>query len=80
MKTVYLPESTSHPHRHYTGITSDLRKRIRDHNSGQSPHTSKWRPWKIVLALTFADEAQAYAFERYLKSGPGRAFAGRHFW
>ena len=50
------------------------------HNAGQSPHTSKYRPWRIVLAISFADDKRAHAFERYLKSGSGRAFASRHFW
>jgi hypothetical protein len=31
------------------------------------------------VALEFAGEASAVAFERYLKTGSGRAFAKRHF-
>ena len=33
----------------------------------------------LVVTLEFRDEAPAKRFERYLKSGSGRAFAKRHF-
>jgi hypothetical protein len=32
-----------------------------------------------VVSLEFANEQSALQFERYLKSGSGRAFAKRHF-
>ena len=37
------------------------------------------RPWSIVASVEFPDERAAAHFERYLKSGSGRAFAKRHF-
>ena len=37
------------------------------------------RPWKLLVVLEFPTEQQAIRFERYLKSGSGRAFAKRHF-
>jgi len=80
MKYVYLLESISHPGGRYVGLTSDLNKRLSDHNTGKSPHTSKHRPWKIAIAIRFADAHKADAFEKYLKSGSGHAFAKRHFW
>jgi len=43
-------------------------------NSGAVTHTSKFRPWRIKTYIAFADEARAIAFEKYLKSGSGRAF------
>jgi len=49
------------------------------HNAGQNIHTARNRPWKIVLSMEFASEATAARFERYLKTGSGRAFAKRHF-
>jgi hypothetical protein len=42
------------------------------------PHTAKTRPWAIDVIVKFADERRALAFERYLKSGSGCAFAQRH--
>jgi putative endonuclease len=59
----------------YVGITDDLRARLIKHNSGEVPHTSKFGPWKIRTYVAFSDAALAIAFEKYLKSGSGRAFA-----
>jgi putative endonuclease len=41
---VYILVSESHPGRHYTGLTRDLQGRVKAHNSGQLPHTAKYRP------------------------------------
>ena len=40
------------------------------------PHTASGRPWNVDVVVKFADEPRAVAFERYLKSGSGSAFAG----
>jgi putative endonuclease len=48
------------------------------HNAGEVPHTSKYGPWRIRTYVAFSDERQAIAFEKYLKSGSGRAFAKKH--
>jgi hypothetical protein len=40
-----------------------------------SPHTSKFSPWELKTYVAFSDDAQAFAFEKYLKSASGRAFA-----
>ncbi len=34
-------------------------------------------PWAFDVVIRFADERRALAFERYLKSGSGCAFAQR---
>ena len=66
----YILRSLSDPEQRYIGSTSDLRSRLAKHNKGDVPHTAKFRPWKL----------EAYfAFEQYLKSGSGHAFAKRHF-
>ena len=77
MKYVYLLESVSNPGQTYAGLTDDLKIRFEVHNSGGSPHTAKYKPWRLVTYLAFADEAKAVAFERYLKSASGRAFANK---
>jgi putative endonuclease len=46
------------------------------HRSG---HTIDHRPWRLIVAVECADEKTAKRFERYLKSGSGRAFSKRHF-
>ena len=80
MKHVYLLRSVSTPHKKYVGMTANFQERLKQHNAGQSPHTAKHRPWKPVVVIRFEEDAKAEAFERYLKSGSGHAFARRHFW
>ena len=75
MTYVYILQSTAVPDRHYVGVTGDLRARLQRHNAGEVSHTSKYAPWKIKTYLAFEDEQQAFAFERYIKSASGRAFA-----
>jgi len=75
MKYVYILQSVSDRERFYTGITDDLEARLSKHNSGEVTHTSKSRPWRIKSYVAFTDDTQAFAFEKYLKSGSGRAFA-----
>ena len=79
MHYAYILRSISHLDQRYIGSTSDLRARLAKHNSGQVPHTSKYRSWKVETYIAFETLAQAQAFERYLKSGSGHAFAARHF-
>jgi len=40
-----------------------------------SHHTAKFKPWRLVTYVAFSDKAKAVAFERYLKTASGRAFA-----
>ncbi len=80
MHYVYLMRSVVRPEATYIGLTSDLKVRIAKHNDGGSPHTAKYRPWRLVSYHAFEEREKAAEFERYLKSGSGRAFAGRHFW
>ena len=75
MVYVYILQCIAEPDRHYTGVTEDLRNRLKDHNSGKVLHTSKFRPWRLNTYVAFSDPDRAYAFEKYLKSHSGRAFA-----
>jgi putative endonuclease len=77
---VYLLRSDAFPQQRYTGFTSDVASRLKAHNAGDLPHTSKYRPWRLVAYFAFDDETKALAFERYLKSGSGNAFANKRFW
>ena len=72
---VYILQSVASPGRYYVGVTRDLRSRLRRHNAGEVFHTSKYGPWAIKTYIAFSDEKQAFAFESYLKSASGRAFA-----
>jgi putative endonuclease len=76
---VYILRSVSEPERHYVGLTDDVSARMTAHNQQGTSHTSKYQPWKLVVALEFSCADGAIRFEKYLKSGSGRAFAKRHF-
>ena len=77
MKYVYIIVSLDGEH-FYVGITGDLGARLEKHNSGTVLHTAKFGPWRVKTYVAFSDEARAFEFERYLKSGSGRAFAKAH--
>ena len=72
---VYILQSQTNSSRFYVGFTEDLKDRLRRHNSGEVPHTAKWRPWRVKTAIAFTERERAAEFERYLKSASGQAFA-----
>jgi predicted GIY-YIG superfamily endonuclease len=78
-RTVYILRSESEPLRQKVGITNDLRVRVEWHNRSLTGHTVMHRPWSLVVSLEFPSESEAVRFEKYLKSGSGRAFTRRHF-
>ena len=80
MRYVYLIRSIQQPNQRYVGMTVNLRNRLKKHNEGGSPHTSKYTPWELITYIAFHSRAQAAAFEKYLKSGSGRAFANKRLW
>lgn len=75
---VYILKSETDKTRHYTGLTQDLEKRLKAHNNGQVPHTAKHKPSRIETVIMFRSREKAAAFEKYLKSHSGRAFAVKH--
>jgi putative endonuclease len=78
-RIVYIIRSDAEPKRHYVGITDNIDARLEWHNRGPSGYTVNYRPWSLVVTIQFRTEEDARGFERYLKSGSGRAFARRHF-
>jgi putative endonuclease len=62
----------------YTGCTSDLKDRLKRHLSGNIPATKNRLPVKLVTYFVFENKYTAFNFEKYLKSGSGRAFLKRH--
>lgn len=78
MQCVYVMRSVSAPDRKYVGITSDIVRRLEAHGAGQVIPTAKFRPWQLVAAFWFEDAPSAAVFEKFLKSGSGRAFVKKH--
>jgi putative endonuclease len=74
---VYILRSIKDPDQQYIGATADLKRRLSDHNAGKSPHTAKFKPWQLTWYCAFPDKYKALAFEKYLKSHSGRAFANK---
>jgi len=73
MWTVYILKCCDGTY--YVGCTSDLNERISRHKKGNVQYTSTRLPIEIAHQSVFFDKYKAYEFEKYLKSGSGRAFA-----
>jgi len=58
----------------YIGQTSNLDKRLNDHNKGYSKYTSRAADWVLVHFEEFASRGEAMKRERQLKSYRGREF------
>ena len=74
MSTVYVLKSLKDPKRYYIGITRDLERRLKEHNSEQAGYSKRYAPWEVETCVTFKNEELARRFEKYLKAGLGQAF------
>jgi putative endonuclease len=59
----------------YTGVTENLEIRLMEHNSGKVTSTHSRIPPELCWYCAFQTKEPAFAFEKYLKSGSGYAFA-----
>lgn len=73
MWTVYILKCSDGTY--YVGCTNDINDRLSRHEKGDIKYTSSRLPIKVVHQSVFFDKYKAYEFEKYLKSGSGRAFA-----
>ena len=62
----------------YTGYTENLKERLERHVNGYVPATENRRPVQLVTYVVIRDKYKAFEFEKYLKSGSGRAFLNKH--
>ena len=58
----------------YVGITSDLERRLKEHNSGKNKTTRPYRPFVLIFKKEFKTRLEARAYEKKLKSGFGKEF------
>jgi len=63
----------------YIGSTDNLKERIERHNKGYVPATKNRLPVELMTSVNFQDKYKSFEFEKYLKSGSGRAFMKKHF-
>lgn len=58
----------------YTGVTEDLWKRFKDHNSRKVFSTKERGPFQLIYYEACLDKNDAFAREKFLKSGPGKRY------
>lgn len=68
---VYLLSSKS-ANKLYVGKSSDLRRRIEEHNTGQNMSTKAHRPWEVIFYEAYTNRDDANRREKYLKTTQGR--------
>ena len=64
---------------YYIGCTDSLKDRIDRHIKGHVPATRDRLPVKLEFYFAIQNKYKAFEFEKYLKSGSGRAFLNKHF-
>jgi putative endonuclease len=62
---------------YYTGFSSNLKGRIREHQKGSINHTKNLRPVELVFYAAFNSKKGALKFEKYLKTSSGFAFRSK---
>ncbi len=77
MYYVYILQSKK-DNSYYTGVTENLKERLKDHNWHTVKTTQSKTPYEIVWFCGFRNKAGAFNFEKYLKSGSGFAFRNKH--
>lgn len=63
----------------YIGCCDNLKERIIRHEKGYVPATKDRLPISLLSYFAFSNKYTAFNFEKYLKSGSGRAFMRKHF-
>jgi putative endonuclease len=64
--------------RTYTGMTKNINKRIKEHNSKQNKSTKAYVPWELIFKEEFETRIEARMREKYLKSGNGREYLKKY--
>ena len=67
---IYLLESLKNENL-YIGFTHDLKKRFKQHNSGENRSTKPYVPWKLIFYEAYLNEEDAKRREKYLKTNQG---------
>ena len=73
----YVLRSTSF-NRNYIGFTTNLERRLNEHNSGKTKSTKPYRPWVILFSEKFDTKTEALRREKFLKSGQGRDYIKKY--
>ena len=65
--------------RFYVGMTENIQRRLKEHNSGRTRSTKGYRPWRVVFTEEYPNRTEARKREKYLKSGVGKEFI-KEYW
>lgn len=74
MHYVYILQTEYNGQEMYVGCTTDLERRVVEHNSGKVASTKKKIPCKLIHYEAFLDQRDAYEREKFLKTGWGKRF------
>jgi len=58
----------------YTGLTVDLKTRLKEHNCGEDSQTNNRRPLKLIYYEACLNQHDAAKRERYLKTTWGKRY------
>lgn len=72
MYYVYILQSLKTNNWKYKGVTSDLEKRVSEHNAGKNFSTAPHRPFKLIYYEAYLLKSDAMAREKYLKTSMGK--------
>ena len=73
MYTVYILFSEK-DNKRYIGSTSNLNRRLNEHNLGLVKSTKNRRPFKLIYTEEFKNKSFALKKEKFLKTGKGREY------
>lgn len=73
MYVVYVLKSMSFE-KAYVGMTTDINRRLKEHDSKKHSYTKRFVPWKIIHIENFTSGTEARKREKYFKSASGRNF------
>jgi putative endonuclease len=73
MQYVYVLQSLEDSN-FYTGCTNNLNKRFKEHNNGKVDSTKYRKPLKLIYYEVCINKEDAFAREKYLKSGMGKRY------
>ena len=78
MYYIYILKSLK-DEKYYTGFSSDLRSRLKDHHSGNVQSTKNRRPLDLIYYEAYKEKAQALKREKFLKTTKGKLQLRKQF-
>jgi len=63
--------------RFYVGMTTNIERRIAEHNEGKTKSTKGFIPWELFFVEKYPTRVEARQREKYLKGGSGKEYIKR---